>query len=397
MYLCPQTLISIVINILSRMIEQDIITGVRFMGAASMILIALVVALVNRGNVRSAVYERSRWFIFTASILLGVHNLIQFFGHFREENFTLCWAINLAFYVVITPFYNIGELNILRAGRNMTKRYWNNSIFMIICYIIFGIGILTDTIINDEAPWLTATFAVAVCYFLKVLELSRTLIRDMKVVGTRLTDEELEDRHRALHYTAKSMKWVIIFSLLTPWVGMSSSLTLNSIFGLIMLGMLVWFIIQFVLYGNNIAEMIGVTDEITEAVMIEEEAHSKTADHNDKSNTAQHRIELWVAARHYTNPNVTITSALEAMDISATALNLYLEQNTTVANYRQWLPHLRIEEAKRVMLEHPEYTLDAVAEACGYANKSNLSRSFKAHEGITPAAWCHAEGVRTDS
>lgn len=368
--------------------EFDLVTGVRFFGAACMVIIALVVAFIHRGKVCSSVYEHSRWLVFTASLLLGIHNLIQYFGHYREVSPTLCWAINLAFYVTITPLYNMAELNLLRAGRNMKSRYWHNFAFIAMCYAIFGIGIATDTIVNDESPWLTATFAVAVCYFLKILELSRVLIHDMRKVSTCLTDEELEDRHRTLHYTAKSMKWVIIASLLTPWVGMAASLTLNSFFGLAIFGVLMWFIVMFICYGSNTSEMIGVTDEITEAVMIEEEATRQAPPHvADSFNTAQQRIELWVAARHYTDPNTTITTALEAMGISATALNLYLEQNSTVSNYRQWLPHLRIEEAKRIMLEHPDYTLEAVAEACGYANKSNLSRAFKSHEFMTPAAW----------
>lgn len=43
------------------MIKQDLITGVRFAGAASMIIITLIIALANRGKIRSSVYERSRW------------------------------------------------------------------------------------------------------------------------------------------------------------------------------------------------------------------------------------------------------------------------------------------------------------------------------------------------
>lgn len=79
------------------MIEQDIITGVRFMGASSLVLVAIIVALVNRDKVRLAVYECSQWLIITASILLGIHNLVQYFGHFRTESPTLCWAINLVY------------------------------------------------------------------------------------------------------------------------------------------------------------------------------------------------------------------------------------------------------------------------------------------------------------
>lgn len=376
------------------MIEQDLITGVRFMGAASMLVISLVIALVNRGRVCSSVYEHSRWLICAATLLLGIHNIIQFLGHYREESNTLCWTINLAFYVLITPLYNAAELNLLRAGSNMKVRYWRNFLFTLVCLTIFAIGYFTDTIINDEKPWKTATFAVAVCYFLNIVELSRMLLHDMKVVGTRLADEDLEDRHQALRYTATSMHWVIIFSLATPWVGMSTSLVLNSLFGLVMFCLLLWFIIQFVMYGNNMAELIEVTDEITEAVMIEEESQHQHEILQDSFATAQQRIEQWVSRRNFTNPNVTISSALKEMNISAIALNFYLEHNTSVENYRKWLPYLRIEEAKRIMLEHPEYSLDAVASECGYANKSSLSHAFKTQVGMTPAAWASAQRTK---
>lgn len=364
------------------------------MGAASMTMFALIIALVNRGRVRSSVYEHSRWLICAATLLLGIHNIIQFLGHYREESYTLCWTINLAFYVIITPLYNAGELNLLRAGSNMKARYMRNSIFMLVCFTIFIIGYFTDTLTNDEAPWKTATFAVAVCYFLKVVELSRILLHDMKVVGIRLADEDLEDRHQVLRYTATSMHWVILFSLATPWVGMSTSFVLNSFFGLIMFVLLMWFIYQFVQYGNNMAELIGVTDEITEAVMIEEESQSQQEAHQDNFALAQQRIEQWVSERNYTNPNVSISSALKEMGISAIALNYYLEQNTFVENYRKWLPYLRVEEAKRYMLEHPSHGLDAVAEACGYANKSSLSHAFKTQVGMTPAAWASAQRAK---
>ena len=79
------------------------------------------------------------------------------------------------------------------------------------------------------------------------------------------------------------------------------------------------------------------------------------------------------------------------MGISTTSLNYYLEQHTTVGNYRKWLPYLRIEEAKRIILEHPDYSFEAIANQCGYANSSNFSRAFKAQEGMTPGQWLSAE------
>lgn len=174
------------------------------------------------------------------------------------------------------------------------------------------------------------------------------------------------------------MKWIILLSVFSPWVGMSPSLLLNAIYGCIIFPLLITFIIKFLVYGSNMAECIQVDNEIAEAVMTEEE---------NQNEQIRRRIEQWLSERHFIDPKVKIDAALAEMGISSTALNFYLEQNTTVQNYRKWLPYLRIEEAKRYMLAHPDYSLDAVAEACGYSDKSNFSRAFKEQEGMPPGQW----------
>ena len=358
--------------------EELIISSVRFLGALPMFVAAACLVFFNRGKLQSVVYDRSRWFITAATLLLGIHFAIQFVGQLREQSVTLCWTLNMMAYVIATPLYNMAELNLLRAGHDMKPRYRHNLIFMAVCYVILAIGYFTDTLVNDQQPWLTATFVVALLYFLKVVELSWVLTKEMKQAGTRLTDEELSERHSVLRFTARVMKWIIFFSLFSPWVGMSSSLTLNSIYGIVIFILLLLFFITFIGYGWNMAECIKVTDEIADAVMTEEE---------NQNEQIRQRIEQWVNARRFTNPDITISEALKEMDISATALNFYLEQHTPVDNYRRWLPYLRIEEAKRIMTEHPEYTLEAIAADCGYANKSSLSHTFKQQVGMTPGQW----------
>lgn len=365
------------------------------MGILPMIILALTLALKNRGKVQSAVYNRSRNILVAATLLLATHNTIQYIGHFREQSATLCWSVNLVFYVLITPLYNMAELNLLRAGHNINRGYLDNSIYIAICYIILIIGYFTDTLVNDEQPWMTTTFFVAFLYFCKLIKLSWVLNKEMRIANARLTDEELTERHNALSYTAKVMKSIIIISLLSPWIGMSSSLLFNSLFGISIFITISLFLIKFIEYGENMTDIIKVNDEITEAVMMEAESNNaddiQTECAAEYTNCVQQRIEQWVSERRYTNPNITIREALREMGISVTALNYYLEHHTPIEGYRQWLPYLRIEEAKRIMQEHPEYSQQAVAEACGYANKSNLSRTFKSQEGVTPGQWLSAQ------
>jgi len=99
------------------------------------------------------------------------------------------------------------------------------------------------------------------------------------------------------------------------------------------------------------------------------------------------RIEQWVEERRYTDPNLTLKAALRQMDIKEQRLNLYLEYYTDQSNYRQWLPFLRVEEAKRQLLLHPDHSLQNIANETGYSSSSTLSRAFKSREGLTPMEW----------
>lgn len=143
-----------------------------------------------------------------------------------------------------------------------------------------------------------------------------------------------------------------------------------------------WLVCEFCLYGYNMAETIEVNDEIREAQLMEGERPS-----TDISEHASRKIEAWVDARHYTDPILTIGTALKQMGVSASTLNAYLSSNTDSTNFRKWLPYLRIEEAKRQMTQHPELTLQAIAEASGYANHPNFTRAFKTKEGNSPTEW----------
>lgn len=178
------------------------------------------------------------------------------------------------------------------------------------------------------------------------------------------------------------MNALLLIAVFAPWVGLTSSPLLYSLTRLIMHLVLAWLVCEFCLYGYNMAEAIEVNDEIREAQLMEEERPS-----TDILEHATRKIEAWVDARYYTDPNLTIGTALKQMGVSASTLNAYLSTNTDATNFRKWLPYLRIEEAKRQMTQHPELTLQAIAEASGYANHPNFTRAFKTKEGISPTEW----------
>lgn len=367
---------------LSPSIGHDLVTGTRFMGAFTMFALSILLAFVNRGKTQLKVYNQARWLIFTGCLLLCIFNLVQFLGNFREQSITLSWAITTMFLVAIIPPIFLGNLFLLRAGHDMKPHIWRSVIFVAFCYGLFFYGLTNDLLIDDVEPHTTVTFYIALALFAKITQMAIVLHRGLKKTSSSLTDGELQQRHVALRYTSHAMNAMLVVTVIAPWVGLTSSTLLYTITKLTLLMTLSWLVCEFCLYGYNMAETIEVNDEIREAQLMEGERPS-----TDISEHATRKIEAWVDARHYTDPSLTIGTALKQMGVSASTLNAYLSSNTDASNFRKWLPYLRIEEAKRQMTQHPELTLQAIAEASGYANHPNFTRAFKTKEGISPTEW----------
>ena len=359
------------------MFEQDLITGVRFFGVLSMITMAVIVALVNRGRAHSRVYNLSRWLICVACFLLGIHFLLQFYGHFRVRCVSLAWVVNLIFYVPTVLAFNLGIRNLLYAGHSMRPPLIYAASHTVVCYLLLVIGYATDTLINDQQPYLTMTFLVACLLFAESLRMAWVMYGDLRLIDQRLSGQDLDECRRFLFYTSLPTRILLSLALFIPWVGMSGSLMLNGVFGLVIFGVILWLVIGFCLYYHDMPQMIEPSQTTSTDDIETPEVSDYTKD----------RIEQWILSRQFTNPKLTIADALEQMGVSADALNGYLGRYTDIPSYRKWLPYLRVEEAKRLMLAHPEFSLQAIAEACGYANNSNLSRAFKAQLGLPPVEW----------
>lgn len=52
----------------------------------------------------------------------------------------------------------------------------------------------------------------------------------------------------------------------------------------------------------------------------------------------------------------------------------------------QYILHLRLDHARQLMLDHPEWTLAEVADRCGFADQPHFTRVFRRIYGITPRA-----------
>ena len=98
------------------------------------------------------------------------------------------------------------------------------------------------------------------------------------------------------------------------------------------------------------------------------------------------KLDAWCTGRGYKDTSVNMISLARSLSITKTELSRYLSvcYNTT---FRIWLAEVRFEAAKRMILEHPDYSNDVISAECGFSSRSYLYRMFKEKEGCSPTAW----------
>ena len=108
---------------------------------------------------------------------------------------------------------------------------------------------------------------------------------------------------------------------------------------------------------------------------------------------AEYRVMLeeWInKEKPYLNPEFRLLDLRQVLPLNRTYLSQLINTEYSCSFY-QWVSRLRIEEAKRLKTEHPDMTMEEVAEQCGFASARSFYRTFAREEDMTPTEWLAAQ------
>jgi len=88
----------------------------------------------------------------------------------------------------------------------------------------------------------------------------------------------------------------------------------------------------------------------------------------------------------YLQQGVNIEDITRILKIGRSSLSSFVN-NEEGMNFNMWINTLRIEEAKRIMIEKEDIPLMLVAEMVGFSEYANFSRQFKLITGFSPSIW----------
>jgi len=124
--------------------------------------------------------------------------------------------------------------------------------------------------------------------------------------------------------------------------------------------------------------------------MNEESAETEEADNQElKEANAEYRriLESWMEdEKPYLNPDFRLLDLRQVLPLNRTYLS-QLINNEYGCSFYQFVTNYRIEEAKRLMREHPDKKLQEISDQCGFSSPTVFSRVFAREVGMTPREW----------
>lgn len=106
----------------------------------------------------------------------------------------------------------------------------------------------------------------------------------------------------------------------------------------------------------------------------------------EKLHEIERLVHEWTRHKHYRRHGLKLREAAAEIGVSAAYLSNYVN-SVEGMNFSAWLNSLRIEEAKRMMLHHPELSLFDIGYQVGHPNPTSFKKAFVTITGETPEEW----------
>ena len=347
-----------------------------------MLINAFIVALshlhVRWENKR---YERSRWMIVAALIGLAIQYVLQMTFGFRAMHDNLGAVINILLYTPCFSLISIGIYNIETTRANLRKMILMCSGIYAAIIVVFCVGIsLHHSLYIREGLYLMLTlFCVSVFYCIYMI--IQEMIRRKNMLETMAATD-------LLPYVRYSRASVVILwlAVLAMPVAIFST-TLLYIVGPAVLLALLFFNLTFIALGSSYIpteELLDKEEESQRCGGAKEKPLQQLSE--ERRNFIQNSLDQWCMDLGYKDCNVNMLTLSRTLCISKNELSLFFDQ-CLHSNFRIWLSEIRLNAAKKMMLEYPDYSNDIISAECGFSCRTHLYRIFKTKEGCSPTAW----------
>ena len=336
-------------------------------------------------------YNRSRWLMVAGTALLPVQFLLQYTLHFRQMGVEPAVLVNLLFFIPAAWLISLATLNLLRPnGLNRYDWFVGLGSYVVVVALLFGANPTGGHGVLAVTPRLYyAEVVCAVVYTLMQFHYTGQLWHEFRRVRLALDSYFDRERHGVIRWMRNSTMLLSLSAVFAPMVIFWSG-PLLAVYSLIIFVGITYTVVCFNGYGldrRHLQLLQQVERSMQEDEMAQQAADGGHDDSRELSENDCHHIgavvERWIEQGGHLHSGLTIQTAADGMHLKRYQLYSWVK-TTPQGIFARWLTHLRIEEAKRQLVEHPEWSNDTIAERCGFNTRNYFQTTFKRYTGVTP-------------
>ena len=186
----------------------------------------------------------------------------------------------------------------------------------------------------------------------------------------------------------KVSHWLFYGMLILGVFSIRTGALINWLVQFYVVGMNLYILVNIINYAPEYETLMKANDE-EEEEKEEETGKEKSEEANPKKafiETLRPRVTEWILEKSYLKEQFTIDDLATKLYTNKTYLSTFIKEEFGM-NFSSWITSLRLEEAKKMMSEHPDARLKDIAYNVGFSSLSYFSSVFAKSEGVTPSVW----------
>ena len=353
----------------------------------------------KRRESRTATVARRLMMAGTAT--LAVHFLLQLVFGLRLRGVTQSVMLNLTMLIPASYLFSRSVLLLQRRGQLSRADQWVGPMVWAVVTAMLAVAILSDgqPLLSDTLGRRLAEKMGAVIYMLMQGYYTWRHTVSLMAMRRALHNYYDSDTDGMLRWMQTSIAGLMLLALMVPL----------AIFGtggwLLVIAFAIYYFIfdlvdSFCYYLNSPApaqlqEAEQNSDEIEKEAPVSSPIEGMTPSGEllspEIATEVEQAVEAWKARGGYRQAGLLQPMAAQDIGVSRYRLTCWLHQQDL--KYTEWIAQLRVEEAKRMMAVHPDWSNDAIAQHCGFSDRTAFQRTFKRITDITPTQYSERHGV----
>lgn len=341
-------------------------------GMLTMTVLAVMLALcVPHRSKHGNSFGRGRWMMAAGTGLIALQFLLQHTFGFRQMGVTQGVFLNLLFFTPASLLCSMAILYVQRQG-SVTRQEW--LVPCVICgvsvVVLIGTALLDGVpIAEDSSALRMVEYVSSVLYVLMqtfLFRLQYATYRRMELAVDEYYDRE---RHDLFGWMGWSMKTMAVLAFFVPLIIFLEGTPL------VMFSIIYFFCIA---YSTISLYTYGISEDHQRVEVAEDIQENRPSDPR-----IGEVVEQWKQSGAYREHNLTLGIVARQMGVAQRQLQEWLRQSE-YGKLAELVASLRIEEAQRVLKDHPDWSIETVADHCGFNDRKYFHEVFRQHTGMTP-------------